>query len=124
MNSYEIVPLRAFSDTATGKVETAKADWCVCTIPLSILGQIESEISDELAAAIDNLNADHEVQGVVVMYPLRARRPDMAFVTVPGVGHVPTLSEPEARDALTGGSWFQGEGWAREGAQRPGLSRG
>ena len=30
----------------------------------------------------------------------------------------------EARDALTGGSWFQGEGWAREGAQRPGLSRG
>lgn len=41
---------------------------------------VEARDEDELTAAIENLNADHEVQGVVVMYPLRARRPDTDFM--------------------------------------------
>ena len=41
-----------YADTKTGKVETAKADWCVCTIPLSVLGQIDTQVTDEMAAAI------------------------------------------------------------------------
>ncbi|MFN3520674.1 MAG: flavin monoamine oxidase family protein [Phenylobacterium sp.] len=42
----------SYQDTASGAMKEAKADWCVCTIPLSILAQIEAEVSDELAAAI------------------------------------------------------------------------
>jgi monoamine oxidase len=41
-----------YADTATGKVQTAEADWCVCTIPLSVLNQIETQVSDGMAAAI------------------------------------------------------------------------
>ena len=35
-----------------GRRRTAKADWCVCTIPLSILGQIPVDVGPALAAAI------------------------------------------------------------------------
>lgn len=41
---------------------------------------VEARDEAELTAAIENLNADHEVQGVVVMYPLRAHRPDTEFM--------------------------------------------
>lgn len=41
---------------------------------------VEARDEAELAAAIENLNADHEVQGIVVMYPLRAKRPDEDFM--------------------------------------------
>lgn len=41
-----------YVDTKTGKVSTAEADWCVCTIPLSVLGQIDTQVTDEMAAAI------------------------------------------------------------------------
>lgn len=41
---------------------------------------VEARDEAELTAAIENLNADHEVQGVVVMYPLRAKRPDEDFM--------------------------------------------
>jgi monoamine oxidase len=33
--------------------QTAKADWCVCTIPLSILSQIEIDVGPRMKAAID-----------------------------------------------------------------------
>jgi monoamine oxidase len=33
--------------------QTAKADWCVCTIPLSILNQIEIDVGPRMKAAID-----------------------------------------------------------------------
>lgn len=32
---------------------------------------------------------------------MRARRPDMTVVALPGIGHVPTLNEPAARQAIT-----------------------
>lgn len=41
-----------YSDTATGAVAEAKADFCVCTIPLSVLSQIESNLSDKMQAAV------------------------------------------------------------------------
>ncbi|MBU4436294.1 MAG: flavin monoamine oxidase family protein [Alphaproteobacteria bacterium] len=41
-----------YADTQTGKVVTAEADWCVCTIPLGVLNQIETQVTDQMAAAI------------------------------------------------------------------------
>ena len=42
-----------FEDTtAPGSRQTARADWCVCTIPLSILGQIPMNVGAPMAAAI------------------------------------------------------------------------
>jgi len=38
--------------TAPGQVQQAKADWCVCTIPLSILSQIPVQVSAAKTAAI------------------------------------------------------------------------
>jgi monoamine oxidase len=39
--------------TAGGTVREVRADWCVCTIPLSILSQIPINVSAPLKAAID-----------------------------------------------------------------------
>lgn len=41
-----------YTDVASGTVNTAKADYCVCTIPLGILSQIEVDASPEMLAAI------------------------------------------------------------------------
>ncbi len=38
---------------APGTPQLAKADWCVCTIPLSILSQIETDVGPRMKAAID-----------------------------------------------------------------------
>jgi monoamine oxidase len=38
-------------DPAT--LQQAKADWCVCTIPLSILSQLQLDVGDTMKAAID-----------------------------------------------------------------------
>jgi monoamine oxidase len=38
---------------APGQPLVAKADWCVCTIPLSILSQIEIDVGAPMKAAID-----------------------------------------------------------------------
>jgi monoamine oxidase len=44
----------SYVDTANPTdVREAKADWCVCTIPLSILGQIPIDVGGALQAAID-----------------------------------------------------------------------
>ena len=43
----------AFEDLAAGSVrQSARADWCVCTIPLSILGQIPMNVGGAMAKAI------------------------------------------------------------------------
>ena len=44
-----------YEDLAKGGTRTTTADWCVCTIPFSILGQIEHNLSSGLSAAIDNV---------------------------------------------------------------------
>jgi len=44
----------AYEDTGDlGKPLTATADWCLCTIPLSILSQIEINVGTKMQAAID-----------------------------------------------------------------------
>jgi monoamine oxidase len=43
----------SFVDTKSGgATQTATADWCICTIPLSILAQLEMNVSAPMAAAI------------------------------------------------------------------------
>lgn len=43
-----------FADLARGgAIEQAKADWCVCTIPLSVLSQIDLQVGSEMQAAIN-----------------------------------------------------------------------
>ena len=47
----------AYEDTAQpGSKLTAKADWCVCTIPLSILGQIPMNVGQPMTDAIAAVN--------------------------------------------------------------------
>ena len=41
-----------WTDTATGATGVAKADWCVCTIPLPVLSQLDVQIGPQLKAAI------------------------------------------------------------------------
>jgi len=41
-----------YEDTKTGARMQAKADYCICTIPLSVLSQIEMNVSDSMSAAI------------------------------------------------------------------------
>jgi monoamine oxidase len=43
----------AYEDLSAGSAkQTAKADWCICTIPLSILGQIPLKVGGPMAQAI------------------------------------------------------------------------
>ena len=42
-----------YKDLDTGKEHQATAEWCVCTIPLSILSQLEVQVSKEMKEAID-----------------------------------------------------------------------
>lgn len=45
-----------YTDAAAGgAVKTAKADWCLCTIPASILSQIKKNVSSDMDAAINAL---------------------------------------------------------------------
>ncbi len=41
-----------WEDTATGTPGQSRADWCVCAIPLSILSQIDLQVSPAMAQAI------------------------------------------------------------------------
>jgi monoamine oxidase len=41
-----------YADTRSGAVREVKADYCVCTIPLGILNQVESNLSDGMKAAV------------------------------------------------------------------------
>ena len=41
-----------YTDVASGAVRTHRADFCVCTIPLTVLSQIETNLSDRMQAAI------------------------------------------------------------------------
>ena len=41
-----------WQDTASGAPGQSRADWCVCTIPLSILSQIPMNVSPAMAAAV------------------------------------------------------------------------
>jgi monoamine oxidase len=41
-----------YADTKTGQVSKATADYCICTIPLPILAQIDMNVGPDLAAAI------------------------------------------------------------------------
>lgn len=42
----------ALKDTASGKLSSVSADYCLCTVPLSVLRTIDSDFSDRFKAAI------------------------------------------------------------------------
>lgn len=42
-----------YTDLKSGKEAQVSADWCVCTIPLSILSQLEVQVSKQMKEAID-----------------------------------------------------------------------
>ncbi|MCR5875813.1 flavin monoamine oxidase family protein [Phenylobacterium sp. J426] len=42
-----------YADTLSGQVKTEAADYCVCTIPLTVLSQIETNLSEKMTAAIN-----------------------------------------------------------------------
>jgi monoamine oxidase len=41
-----------YSDTSGGQTHTAAADWCLCTIPLSILSQLQVTVGEKMKSAI------------------------------------------------------------------------
>ncbi|QRY82144.1 flavin monoamine oxidase family protein [Pseudomonas sp. PDNC002] len=41
-----------YTDLQTGQTLHASADWCICTLPLSILSQLDINVSDKMKAAI------------------------------------------------------------------------
>jgi monoamine oxidase len=45
-----------------GRPATASADWCLCTIPLSVLSQIEMDVGLPMRAAIDAVSYDASVK--------------------------------------------------------------
>jgi len=51
-----------YTDTGKGAVATAKADFCVCTIPLTVLSQIETNLSDAKTAAIQAVPYSNSVK--------------------------------------------------------------
>jgi monoamine oxidase len=42
-----------WQDTASGTTQQSRADWCLCTIPLSVLSQIEMNVAPAMTAAIN-----------------------------------------------------------------------
>ncbi|OYW44931.1 MAG: flavin monoamine oxidase [Sphingomonadales bacterium 32-68-7] len=52
----------AWTDNASGQTGTSRADWCVCTIPASILGQMDIQVSDAKKAAIKALPYSGQVK--------------------------------------------------------------
>jgi monoamine oxidase len=51
-----------YADTASGAVTEAKADYCVCTIPLGVLNQIPNNLSPAKRAAIAAVPYNHSVK--------------------------------------------------------------
>ena len=52
----------SWTDTATGASGETKADWCVCTIPATILSQIDLQVSDAKKAALKALPYSNSVK--------------------------------------------------------------
>jgi monoamine oxidase len=52
----------SWEDTKTGQTGEAKADWCVCTIPATILSQLDIQISDTKKAALKALPYSNSVK--------------------------------------------------------------
>jgi monoamine oxidase len=42
----------SWEDVTTGKVSESKADWCICTIPLPVLSQLDIQVGAPMKAAI------------------------------------------------------------------------
>ncbi len=45
----------SYEEIGSGRMAEAKADWCVCTIPLPVLSQIDIQVSEPMKVAIKSL---------------------------------------------------------------------
>lgn len=52
----------SWTDAKTGQTGEAKADWCVCTIPATILSQMDIQVSDAKKAALKALPYSNSVK--------------------------------------------------------------
>ena len=52
----------SYQDTKSGERQTAQAQWCICTIPASILGQIPLQVGAPMKNAIDALYYDASIK--------------------------------------------------------------
>lgn len=52
----------AWQDTKSGQMGTSTADWCVCTLPATIVSQIDVQISDAKKAAVKALPYSGQVK--------------------------------------------------------------
>jgi monoamine oxidase len=86
-----------------GAPRTSRADWCVCTIPLSVLGQIELRVGDAMSAAIQAVPYEASVK-VGLQFKRRFWETDeriyggVTFTDLP----IQTISYPADRPNSTG----------------------
>jgi monoamine oxidase len=86
-----------------GAPRTSRADWCVCTIPLSVLGQIELRVGDAMSAAIQAVPYEASVK-VGLQFKRRFWETDeriyggVTFTDLP----IQTISYPADRPNTTG----------------------
>jgi monoamine oxidase len=52
----------SYQDTKSGERQSAQAQWCICTIPASILGQIPLQVGAPMKNAIDALYYDASIK--------------------------------------------------------------
>jgi monoamine oxidase len=52
----------SYQDTRSGERQSAQAQWCICTIPASILGQIPLQVGAPMKNAIDALYYDASIK--------------------------------------------------------------
>lgn len=52
----------SYVDTVSGETRRAEAAWCVCTIPLSVLGQLELQVSQPMREAISAVSYEASVK--------------------------------------------------------------
>ncbi|MEH3105967.1 MAG: flavin monoamine oxidase family protein [Sphingomonas fennica] len=52
----------AYQDLPSGQMRAEKADYCVCTIPLPVLGQLDVQVSQPMAAAIKSVPYSNSVK--------------------------------------------------------------
>ncbi len=110
--------------------QLAKADWCVCSIPLSILSQIQIEVGPRMKAAIDAVPYASSVK-IGLQFKRRFWEEDEAIYGGISYTDMPIrqISYPSSgfnrsgRGVLLGAYVFEGANRLASGAVHPGLCR-
>jgi monoamine oxidase len=90
--------------TGGGNPQQARADWCVCTIPASVLGQIPMNVGAPLQAAIDALFYESSVK-VGLQFKRRFWEQDESIY-----GGITYTDQPNAMIGYPSGGFFTDKG--------------